>query len=358
MIHMKNKHKPWTRTTVKHKKNFQRTLNRFAERFNFIDMEVNENARTCTFFCQEWLSDILNRDKLNIVFDKVAADESMRSYDKVMLAIESMFEHGKFIPLLKQVVEEYADKIVSVIDTREHRVTKFLTHRELTLKYIELALIRTYPQQDFSERFIVKLYNNIRNRVVFKFLYTDENGAYIDYHESKEGRYGTRSRYTKKTPALEQRLREHYDFYLEYWQFFTLKRAKEFAYYLDTSKDGYEFPFDDDYVESWRENYRFLSENGIIKSFYESIDFIGQYLEPFGVNHSEVVSLVSEDGRVFESRVQKHLEEHHPDRLNDLKMLTIMYRAIQHVISPEDQVFIMQTYQMPTLDDMIEQYGR
>jgi len=342
-----NKKSRYNFSVIRHKKNLQRSLNAFSQSHDIVTMyQMESDAWVFHFFDYVEKKDTPKKveksleevEKFEIeVFNRFEFEINMSNPNVLIQSIKNMFEYPKYQSKLIEIIESYNEEII----IEEHSIIKnnfFIQKKEDIL--IEFGdKLKTLLKTDLSNRFIKQLYTSLYNRVKFPNMYQDN---YKKSLESKYSKMRKSKKTTKYTNHFETTIKAYYNYYLQYsW---LLEKLKTFEYYLDTSIDGLEFSENDEHVNSWRENYRFLKSNGILDLLFQSMDFLATYIEMFSDDEMQPVSLTTKDGRIYENSIEEYIKENDLEVLYSIKDMTQIYRALYKNIDKDTQYAIEMGY--------------
>jgi len=346
---MGKREKRCSTTTVKHKRNFQRSLNRFAENYKGIDVTFNGDD-SVTFYCYNEAINptIIDINKSNTIYTEHNANIRLKDINCINEAIDSMFEYNKYLTIIKEIIFEYEAKML--FDGTTVYVNKFFTLKKDIIDVFH-DKFESKAGKKFTKRFISKLYTSIKNRIIFKPLYVDEKGDYLTYYSSQHSNYKPPSYFTSQVTIIKT----YYNSYLKYKDMFSDSKAKAFAYYLDESKDGKEFVKDCSIAKEWRNRYEFLVTHGIIDEYETNIHLLAEYIKPYTHKNGTVINFI-EDGSVFEDGLDTHLESYYKEKKYNLKKLSITHKSLQKVmsISEQDSMFSLNKY--PSFEGIVAFY--
>lgn len=337
----------YSESTVKHRKNFPRTLNKFAQQWDKIDVSYNKDS--ATFHCYDTDSKIFDNDNSNKVYDKNIADIRLMGLEYIEEVIESLFEYKKYQGklllaienfILKQVMSDGSVKKISWLFAQDKERDDLLA--KLHYHFEEVT------GGKFSARFILMMYSSIKNKLMFKPIYLDSEGNYLTYFSSQFSDY--------KPPTymdtLMYEIRVVLKTYVEYSKIFTYAQAKEYAYYLNC-KDGVDFEENSSIVNEWKERYYFLISNGLDELFFLAVQSLCNYIEPFSTQDGNVVSFMKK-GTMSKRNMKIHLFMHSKDKKYDETRLFIMHKALNKVVPLDLQEEIYLWKDIPRFRDFVK----
>jgi len=335
-----NKKSRYNFSVVRHKKNLQRSLNRFSDLHDVVKMyQMESDAWVFEFFDydKEEQPSKLNKEIYIEVFNKFEYKVNVKNTKFIIDSIRNMFEYQQYQSALIKVVKSYEE--TKVIDSHTLKENQFfIQNKQKVLSDMETK-IEKILKTELSGRFIKQLYTSLHNRVKFPKMY------HKSYQESLESRY-SKMRKSNKTVTyinhFDTTIRTYYNYYLQYkW---LLERLKTFEYYLDISIDGVDVPESDEHVKSWRENYQFLQSNDIFNLLFQSIDFLVTYIEMFSDDEMQPVSLTAKDGRIYERSIEKYIKKNNLEIPYSINSMTQIYRALYQNIDKDTQFAIEMNY--------------
>ena len=322
-------------TTVKDKKNLQRTLNTFAEQYAYIAIEeTNDHAYLFNFFDE--FSNFLSP---HIVFDKTISSLHLTETSKLLEANKQMFEHKIYQEHLARIIEEF-----TIYGKAEDKVIEINVLFQKEKESIILLLrdkLEKLSGKKLSERFALKLYTTLKNKILFPVLYS---ANYSDSKTYKVQPYST----------IESIILEHYKYYEEYkW---ILESREDFSYYYWQIEEEPHNPI----ILEWHEFMSFMIENKIEDRLLDCARFLGKYIEPFiqtfypytllpnelekYKKQNHLFCFVSDKNRLHGLKLKQYLECTKSPYIENYRQLGLTHFAINKAISYDDQYEIYKLY--------------
>jgi hypothetical protein len=346
-----NKKSRYNFSVVRHKKNLQRSLNRFSELHDVVKMyQMESDAWVFEFFDydKEEQQQKVNQELYIEVFNRFQYAVNAKDTKFILSSIKNMFEYQQYQSSLIEIIKDYEK--VRVIQEHIIRENQFLTQDKQIVLSDMKNKIEQMLKTEVSIRFIKQLYTSLHNRVKFPKMY------YKSYQESLESRYSKMRKSNKTTSSnhFETTIRTYYNYYLKYgW---LLEQLQTFNYHRNPKIDGVDVPENDEHVKSWRENYQFLQSNGIFDFLFQSMDFLATFIEIFSDDEMQPVSLTAKDGRIYERTIEKFLTDNYIDIPYNIRSMTQIYRALYKNIDKDTQYSILMGYLHYVADSTT--YGR
>ena len=330
-------------SVVRHKKNLQRSLNRFAQLHDVVTVyQMESDAWVFHFYNYGEIKKSTTHNKNTEgfekeVFNRFEYEINVVDPHKIVKAIKGMFEYPNYQSSLIEIIKLYNEEKVIDGHTVVHN-NFFLLNQEDTIYELGYKLEKNLKTK-LSKRFVKQLYTSLHNRIMFPNMYKNsyEESLASPYYKMKKSKKGT-----SNSSHFETTIKACYSYYKEYgW---LLERLDTFDYYLDKSIDGDVFAENDEHVNSWRENYKFLQSKKILSTLFQSMDFLATYIEIFSDDEMQPVSLTAKDGRVYERTVEKYLNNNKLEVLYNFKDMTKIYRALYNNIDFDTQYAIEMAY--------------
>jgi len=344
------KKRRYSQSSVRHRRNFPRTLNKFSEQWHNIDVNYHEDR--ATFICYDDDSPIFGEDNAIKVFDKEVAEIKLIDVHDITEAIESMFEYETYKTALLKTAEHFVMEKVMMDGTLKRASWLFSKGKDETLAKFHLHFEEKTGKQ-FSEKFIIKLYTTIKNKVMFKPIYLDEQGKYLTYFSSQFSDFKPGPTYLN---TLIQELQSLYKTYTEHKDTFTLTQAQTYAFYLDKRNEGESFEENSPIAQAWREQYYFLQRSGLERSYLKSLEVLKGYIKPFTTEEGKVVNFQT-GSKSFKRNMKLHFFINQENENIDLKRIYVQYHALSEVISLEEQQAIFDTHEMPRFRDLVHVFS-
>lgn len=338
-----NKKYRYNFSVVRHKKNLQRSLNRFAQLHDVVTIyQMESDAWVFHFYNYDELKKITTYNKKiesleKEVFNRFEYEINITNPQKIIKAIKGMFEYPNYQSSLIKIIKLYNEEKVIDGHTIVHN-NFFLLNQEDIIYELRHQLEKNL-KTELSKRFVKQLYTSLHNRIKFPNMYKNS------YEESLESPYYKMRKSKKDTSYsnhFETTIKACYSYYKEYgW---LLERLDRFDYYLDKSLDGDVFAENDEHVNSWRDNYKFLQSKNILSTLFQSMDFLATNIEIFSDDEMQAVSLTAKDGRIYERTVEKYLNDNKLKVPYNFKDMTKIYRALYNNIDFGTQYAIEMAY--------------
>lgn len=327
--------KRYRSTTVKDKKNLQRTLNTFAEQYAYIAIEeTNDHAYLFNFFDE--FSNFLSP---HIVFDKTISPLHLTETDKLLEANKQMFEHKIYQEHLARIIEEFIKR--ATINDKVIETNVFFQEEKDSIILLLRDRLEKRSGKKLSERFALKLYTTLKNKILFPVLYS---ANYSDSKTYKVQPYST----------IESIILEHYKYYKEYkW---ILESREDFSYYYWQIEEEPHNPT----VLEWHEFMGFMAKNNIEKRLLDSAHFLGKHIEPFMYfpdpdialpnelekyqKQNHLFCFVSDKNRLHGLKLKQYLECTKSPYIENYRQLGLIHFAINKAIPFDDQHEIYKLY--------------
>jgi hypothetical protein len=343
---MQNKHR-YSQSSVRHRRNFPRTLNKFSQQWHNIDVSYHEDK--ATFICYDDNSPIYGEENANRVFNKKVAEIKLIDIEDIAEAIESMFEYETYKNALLKTTEHFVMEKIMMDGTLKKASWLFSKGKDKTLAKFHLHFEEETGKQ-FSEKFINKLYTTIKNKIMFKPIYLDEEGQYLTYFSSQFSDFKPGPTYLN---TLIQELQTLYKTYTEHRDTFTLTQAQTYAFYLDKRNEGDAFEENSPIAQAWKDQYYFLQRSGLEYSYLKSLDVLKRYIKPFTTEDGKVINFQT-DSKLFKRNMKLHFFINQEDEKIDLKRIYVQHQALNEVISLDEQQAIFNTHEMPRFTDLVD----
>jgi len=260
---MKRQKVRYASTTVRHRKNLQRTLNTFSEQYNFITMKPTPIG---TYNFTYYMDDDIGYE--NLIYRKSLVRNNLKTTTSLLKANAQMFEHKKYQPYIEKIIsrtEKYiqAENGETVVinyffdeDKKDDMINHFHHHLE------------KLSGKDLTEHFVKKLYTSLKNRASFPIIYDDK-------HQT------SKTNIIKPEKYIQEIIKDYYRDYNEYeWIL-----EEDFSYWRsEASRLGDENSVNNEVAETihaWNRYINELQAEKIDERFYESIDFLGAMIKNF-----------------------------------------------------------------------------
>jgi hypothetical protein len=254
----------YSTTTVRDRKNLQRTMNTFYMKSNYINMKKTILG---TYNFTYYTSDKY-MDYKNLIYSTDTNLINLSDTDKLLEANATMFEHKKYQPYIENIINESkvmtknlcTDELVETNNllSREEKIITFHTRLE------ELS------GRKLSERFVKKLYTTLRNKVLFPILYSPEYKTSMNYEIPCE-------------TYLETMMKEYYREYNKHKYLLENETKEEFTYWhseLLALEDGYEMN-SAEIIGEWNDYIHELVRNKTEEHLLKCIKFLGTLIQYF-----------------------------------------------------------------------------
>lgn len=327
--------KRYTSTTVRDKKNLQRTLNTFSEQFKYIAMEIlDEPAYQFYFF-----DNLAAFESEYIVFDKTLAGSDLTDTNKLLEANLGMFEHKLYQAPIEMAIRKLHG--LGKLDDKVVTANAFFTkEKETVLSFLHNEIEQTI-EKTLSGRFVSKLYSTLRNRVLYPFLYSSDYLASKDY------------KIKLFDNSIETTIRQHYNLYNEHkW---ILESKEDFQLYHWQMEEEPNNPI----VQEWNQFMGFLFSNKIEKRLLENITFLGAFIDIFIAEIAEneypkpilkylnryKFCFISQNSTLHSMKLRRYLEFiEHQDAYN-YRQIGKIHLAITKLIPDEIQYELHSLYE-------------
>lgn len=333
---------------VEHKKNFQRTLHTFSKHNRNICIKLDKPSKSWRFECLYNLENL--SDNTEVVYNPLLANEMLKDTSAIINAIDGMFEYKKYTSVIKDLVAsmEKSKEFNGVKITINMFFQKDAGAIKDLLKY---KLEEVFPLS-LTDKNVSKIYNSIKNRVCFKPIYCDIEGQYYTYEGSQLDRFVLCTpSYSPKDHVIRKLVKEYYENYNKYYHLIPLAE-NAFEYYLNQNDT---FSQTDPITIEWKEKYEFLKESGILRSLYQSMDFLNSYMYPFHNEEAYPLHLFASNEKMYNTTIKNHLKKIITKK--SLKSINIMhwkkmYRVLIKEIPAHDwQMIFLSLMQWPEIYD-------
>lgn len=341
------KERRYSQSCVRHRKNFPRTLNKFSEQWDKIDISYQEDK--ATFICYDETSKIYGEDNANKVYDKKIAQIKLIDVEYIEEAINSMFEYETYREALQTASDNFIIERIMLDGTVKKVSWLFSKDKEPTIGKLHTHF-EEETDKKFSSRFISKLYSSIKNRLMFKPIYLDENGNYLTYFSSQFSDFKPGPTYLN---TLIQELETLYKVYIENRETFSITHAKTYAFYFDKRNEGDLFEENSPIAQAWKDQYYFLQTSGLESAYLKSIEVLKRYIKPFTTKERKVINFHT-NSKSFKRNLKLHFFTHQENENIDFKRIYVQHQALNEVINLEEQQAIYDTPEMPKFRDLVD----